>query len=119
MRYEEFEANYKAPTKIEYVKHLLTIPTMADAVAWSEFRMGRGPMTEEEYQGYMTMTDDMEWNKLNADSINRLRCRTAFGFYLSSWFRFFIHLFTYRYSEFVSDDFSYRYELVLSEQYER
>lgn len=108
--YEEFKAQYIEPTFGDYVKMLLTIPTWGECKLWSDFRMDGGPMTEAEYQAFMTMTDDKEWNRKNADSINRSRCRTTIGWYLYFWIRFFMRPFTYSFAEYKNDQFSDAYD---------
>lgn len=88
--FKQFNASYVKPTYWDYLKFRCRLPSISKAYAWSHFSMSDGPLTEDEYQRFMTLTDDMEWNRKNADSIARLRARTTFGYYLMDWFRMFV-----------------------------
>ena len=105
---------YTPPTRLDYVKFLLKFPSMDEANTWANLRFSDGPMNEEEYNRHLeTFSDDLEFAKENADRINRLRSRTAFGFYLASWGDFFARPFKYSYKDFCNDN----YESFVENQY--
>ena len=108
--YETF--TFVEPTKAEYFKFLLigNLPSWKEAYAWSHFRMGGGPMTEDEYNRYLTITGDMEWNKKNADSINRLRSLTTSGFFLKQFIQYLVSPFTHSYKEHCNNEHDNQYQ---------
>lgn len=102
---DNFDKTYVHPTKWDYVKHLVTsYPTWEEANMWSNFRLDGGPMTEKEYQGFLDIfSEDPKYGKENADSINRKRCRTTFGWYIGGWFFYFKRMVFFDYEEFCAN----------------
>jgi hypothetical protein len=87
--FQEFQNSYVKPSFSDYLRSFFKLPSWQEAHLWAHAHMGGGPLSEGEYKSYLTITDDPVWNKKNADEIQRLRCRTTFGFYLVDWYRWF------------------------------
>ncbi|QGZ14234.1 hypothetical protein PP940_gp129 [Rhizobium phage RL2RES] len=106
--YIEFKQTYIAPTRLDYLKSFLKIPTVKGAIQTASY-WKRDPMSETEYQEFLDITNDSKWNNENADRIQRLRCRTTFGFYLADWFKYFSRPFTDSFERFSHDHFDNAY----------
>ncbi|QNH71915.1 hypothetical protein P9VFCI_084 [Rhizobium phage P9VFCI] len=106
--FAKFKEGYVPPTRLDYIKSFLKLPTWKGAVRTASY-WDRDPMSETEYQEFMDITSDSKWNNENADRIQRLRCRTTFGFYLSDWFKYLSRPFTDSFETFTHDHFDNAY----------
>ncbi|QIG77397.1 hypothetical protein EVB61_069 [Rhizobium phage RHph_TM21B] len=86
--FQDLQNSFIEPSFWEYVKATLkSYPTISHAKGMSSL-FSDGPFTEEIFQRYMDITDDKEWNRKNAEMMNRYHSRTTVGWYLSRAFRY-------------------------------
>ena len=90
MTYQEFRESYVEPTKLDYLKSFLELPTWQDA-RFNAMIFDQGPMSESEFENHIQLIGigEREHDEKEANNSNRLRCRTTVGWYIAGWLRYF------------------------------